>query len=315
MDLRLPDEIDDLARSARQALVDPGLSRAGRAMAGQGPASAETAAALDALGLGGIDPRRPNELLAGAHLALEVGRVGNIVPVAGRLAAAAVGRSGLLQSIPASGDVVLVNHAAGSDSLAGVTLDGDLLDLSLDRRTVTPPPLAPFAITARRGEVIATGQIWAWALYEVIEAFASLGAAQAACDLSRDHLRTREQFGKPLGAQQSLQHRYADMILATAGLWELAHYTAWRLSDSPDQAVLDALALRVQHLEAVRTVFRNAHQIHAAVGFCDEHPLSVLSRAVRFPQYVPLSYDDTLDALIGHLSLGFEALFPIAPPR
>ncbi len=41
-----------------------------------------------------------------------------------------------------------------------------------------------------------------------------------------------------------------------------------------DEAVDDALALRLAAIEAADVVFRVAHQLHGATGFCDEtHPV------------------------------------------
>ena len=40
----------------------------------------------------------------------------------------------------------------------------------------------------------------------------------------------------------------------------------------------DALALRMSAIEAAEIVFRVCHQLHGAVGFCDETTLSWLSR-------------------------------------
>ncbi|MGE0880988.1 MAG: acyl-CoA dehydrogenase family protein [Acidimicrobiia bacterium] len=316
MDPQLPDDIAELAAAARRALSDPGLDRARRAMAGDDSASTEVDSILRQLGLTELDPGEHHQALAAAHLALESGRTGNVVPVAAAFSARSIGRDGLLQAIPARGDRVVVEHGrfAASQGLAtgGVTVDGRLVGLALEAH-VPEAMLVPFARTARRVGSSADGYAHAFALYETLAAFASLGAAYVACDLARDHLKNRIQFGKPLASQQSLQHRFADMLLAVAGLNELAHYTLWRLYAAPEKAVIDALGLRVQHVEAVRSVFRNGHQIHAAVGFCDEHAMSVASRAVRFAQYLPLTYDETLDALIRHLPDGWDALFDIAP--
>src|SRR4051794_1204983 len=124
MDLTVPEEVAELGRAARGALADPGLDRARRAMDGDRAARDEVAAALDGLGLAGLDPRQPVDLLAAGHLALESGRVGALVPVAARLAATAAGRDGLLQARSEGVGVDLFDHADAGGELALVDVHG-----------------------------------------------------------------------------------------------------------------------------------------------------------------------------------------------
>jgi hypothetical protein len=53
------------------------------------------------------------------------------------------------------------------------------------------------------------------------------------------------------------------------------------------------LALRAAALSAADVVFRIAHQLHGATGFCDEHPLSWLSRYSQPARRLPLSASET----------------------
>ena len=55
----------------------------------------------------------------------------------------------------------------------------------------------------------------------------------------------------------------------------------------------DALALRVAALEAAEIVFRVAHQLHGAIGFCDETALSWVSRASIPLRRLPLGLSAT----------------------
>ena len=59
----------------------------------------------------------------------------------------------------------------------------------------------------------------------------------------------------------------------------------------------DALALRLAALEAAEVVFRVAHQLHGAIGFCDETPLSWLSRYSQPLRRLPLGLSATRDQL------------------
>jgi len=42
----------------------------------------------------------------------------------------------------------------------------------------------------------------------------ALGAMEALMDLTAEYLRTRKQFGQPIGRFQALQHRVADVLIA-----------------------------------------------------------------------------------------------------
>ena len=68
--------------------------------------------------------------------------------------------------------------------------------------------------------------------------------------------------------------------LETRKAWEqeLAKYTLWSFATRRPEVLEDALALRVGALEAAEIVLRVAHQLHGAIGFCDETPLSWVSR-------------------------------------
>jgi alkylation response protein AidB-like acyl-CoA dehydrogenase len=99
-----------------------------------------------------------------------------------------------------------------------------------------------------------------------------------ALDLTRAHVLAREQFGQPLATFQGVQFQLTDAEVERAGTDVLARYALWSIQSHRPEAGDDALALRVAALEAADVVFRVAHQLHGALGFCDEAPLSWLSR-------------------------------------
>jgi hypothetical protein len=105
-----------------------------------------------------------------------------------------------------------------------------------------------------------------------------LGMTDRALDLTRAHVLAREQFGQPLARFQGVQFQFTDAEVGRAGVEVLAAYALWSIQAGLPEAGEDALALRVAALEAAETLFRVAHQLHGALGFCDEAPLSWLSR-------------------------------------
>ena len=118
----------------------------------------------------------------------------------------------------------------------------------------------------------------------------------------RAYVLDRQQFGQPLAAFQGVQFQLTDAEVERAGLEELAKYALWSIEAGRPEAADDALALRLAAIEAAEIVFRVAHQLHGAIGFCDETTLSWLSRYSR-------------PAAPAAVRTGRDARPPHAPPR
>ena len=107
-----------------------------------------------------------------------------------------------------------------------------------------------------------------------------LGVAQAALDMTLAYIKLREQFGKPIGSFQALQHRavncYVDVELNRSLLFSVL--AAWDAgTDHP--AMIAAVKARIGR-GALDTV-RAALQLHGAIGYTDEHDIGIFyKRAV-----------------------------------
>jgi alkylation response protein AidB-like acyl-CoA dehydrogenase len=129
------------------------------------------------------------------------------------------------------------------------------------------------------------------ALALVLPCWTLLGMLDRAMELTVAHVKLRRQFGQPLSAFQSVQFQLTDAEVERSGLEMLARY-ALSTVGGPD-ALADALALRLAALEAAEVVFRVTHQLHGAVGFCDETVLSWLSRYSQPLRRLPLGLSAT----------------------
>jgi hypothetical protein len=116
------------------------------------------------------------------------------------------------------------------------------------------------------------------ALSLVLPCWTLLGMLDRAIDLTLEHVKARQQFGQPLSQFQGVQFQLTEAEVERGGLDVLAKYALWSIQARQPEAADDALALRMAALEAAEIVFRVAHQLHGAMGFCDESPLSWLSR-------------------------------------
>jgi alkylation response protein AidB-like acyl-CoA dehydrogenase len=144
----------------------------------------------------------------------------------------------------------------------------------------------------------------------------ALGIAQQALALTVEHVRNRHQFGQPLASFQSVQFRLAQSSTLLEGLSELGYFTLARLSRSDPAVMVDALGFRMRTITVTRDVLRTAHQMHGAIGFCDEHDLSMLTRCLqpltRLPTDLPLTTHHLLEAVD---KFGFDSTFPVAAAR
>jgi hypothetical protein len=100
------------------------------------------------------------------------------------------------------------------------------------------------------------------------------GLAERALELAVEHVRTREQFGAPLGALPAVQSRLADAALDSDALTLLA----W--SAATADVGLQEPALRFAGTACCR-VTASAHQVHGAVGFALETGLHAYHRRAR----------------------------------
>ncbi|MET0984018.1 MAG: acyl-CoA dehydrogenase family protein [Steroidobacteraceae bacterium] len=107
-----------------------------------------------------------------------------------------------------------------------------------------------------------------------------LGLAQSALDTTVEYLRTREQFGQPIGAFQALQHRaaqaYAQLQLANACLDAAVQAVAEGRDDLAELASLT----KVTAGDALHLISNEMVQMHGGIGMTDEHIAGrVLKRA------------------------------------
>jgi hypothetical protein len=135
------------------------------------------------------------------------------------------------------------------------------------------------------------------ALGLVLPCWTLLGMLDRAIELTISHTSLRKQFGQALSSFQGVQFQLTDAEVERSGVDILAKYALWSIGSSQPDALNDALALRMSAIEAAEIVFRVCHQLHGAVGFCDETTLSWLSRYSQPLRRLPLGLSATRDEL------------------
>jgi 3-oxo-4-pregnene-20-carboxyl-CoA dehydrogenase alpha subunit len=148
------------------------------------------------------------------------------------------------------------------------------------------------------------------ALGLVLPCWTLLGMLDRAMELTIAHVSLRKQFGQPLSSFQGVQFQLTDAEVERSGVEMLAKYALWSIGTGRPEATDDALALRMSAIEAAEIVFRVCHQLHGAVGFCDETTLSWLSRYSQPLRRLPLGLSATRDVLTGRVGgSGLTGLF------
>jgi alkylation response protein AidB-like acyl-CoA dehydrogenase len=96
------------------------------------------------------------------------------------------------------------------------------------------------------------------------------GAATGAVMHTVEYLGQRQQFGKPLGSLQALQHRMAEAYVWAEGAAWLARRAAFLGAPADDAAVAAAHAT-----EAAQLIGSDMHQLSGAIGFTTEFDLQL----------------------------------------
>jgi alkylation response protein AidB-like acyl-CoA dehydrogenase len=102
------------------------------------------------------------------------------------------------------------------------------------------------------------------------------GIGQSALDLTTEYSRTRQQFGRPIGSFQAVQHHLADMYRDLQACRLLTYQAADALAGRTAEREV-ALA-KAKTSEAIPALTRLAHQIHGGVGYYTSYPLELFSR-------------------------------------
>lgn len=111
-------------------------------------------------------------------------------------------------------------------------------------------------------------------------ALTMVGACQRILDLALEHVRTRVQFGVPIGSFQAVQHKAADMHVAVERARALAYFAALTIAADDPRRRLAASMAKAGAGQCQSLVFRHGLQLFGGMGFTWENDLQfALKRA------------------------------------
>jgi len=104
----------------------------------------------------------------------------------------------------------------------------------------------------------------------------AVGAMKFACDATLEYLKTRKQFGVPIGTFQALQHRMVDMYVSYEQAKSMACLAASK-SDPPVDAkdrARSISAAKIKIADNVRHISQESIQLHGGMGMSEELKVS-----------------------------------------
>jgi pimeloyl-CoA dehydrogenase small subunit len=100
----------------------------------------------------------------------------------------------------------------------------------------------------------------------------AVGAMHVMQDLTLEYLKTRKQFGRPIGSFQVLQHRSVDMLVAVEQARSMAMFAAMMSAEeNPIERRKAISAAKVQIGRSGRHVGQEAIQLHGGIGMTNEY--------------------------------------------
>ena len=114
-----------------------------------------------------------------------------------------------------------------------------------------------------------------------------IGTMETMQAMTLDYLKTRVQFGKPIGENQALQHRAAEMLVAMEQGRSMA-MLASMMVDEPDAAerVRNISMAKVGVGQSGRFVSQNAVQLHGGIGMTEEYAVGHFFRRVMVIEHL-----------------------------
>jgi alkylation response protein AidB-like acyl-CoA dehydrogenase len=170
-----------------------------------------------------------------------------------------------------------VPRALDADT-AGIVLiaaDGEVRDATAAEQHESVDPARKLFDVTGSGEVRNADVARAYEFGVLATAAQLVGAGQAMLDMSVEYAKQRSQFGTVIGTYQAIKHKLADVHIAVELARPLVYGAALSLADDSPDIARDVSAAKAAASDAALLAARSALQTHGAIGFTQEHDLSL----------------------------------------
>ncbi len=143
----------------------------------------------------------------------------------------------------------------------------------------------------------------------VLAASDLVGIGSAVMRMTVEYVKTREQFGRPIGSFQAIQHSLADMFVALEQARSLTRFAAWCADTHDAQFQIASHAAKSFASEVIPSLVESAIQAHGGIGFTFESDLHLSLRRAKV-QSILLGDEAESARTLATLELGdtFEAI-------
>ncbi len=103
----------------------------------------------------------------------------------------------------------------------------------------------------------------------------TIGAAEAALQITTDFAKEREQFESKIGRFQGVKHPLAEMYVDIESFKSLVYYAAWCLDEGAEDTSLAVSRAKAHASEAFARIGIDGVGLHGGVGYTDEYDIQL----------------------------------------
>jgi len=112
-----------------------------------------------------------------------------------------------------------------------------------------------------------------------------MGGAQKVLETTVEYTKVREQFGRPIGSFQAVQHKCANMMVDVEGAKSAVYYAAWAVSNDAADASTAAAVAKAAASDAYRRTAADGIQVHGGIGFTWEHDMHLYFKRAKSSEF------------------------------
>jgi alkylation response protein AidB-like acyl-CoA dehydrogenase len=116
-------------------------------------------------------------------------------------------------------------------------------------------------------------------LFTISKCAESVGIADSIHKMTNEFIKTREQFNKPLGSFQAIQHMASDIYMRLSETRELIRYCS-KLSPENENVKKIVSLSKIKCDEELTKIAWTAHQLHGAMGFTWDYGLHLMTKRI-----------------------------------